>query len=174
MDLSSFQILEILSKNLWIRLQKNPNCEHFPLSKLPHAPPKYQHRLNIQMIFTNQVPLFNVGEEQTLPFGRILLYKMLEKIASLGKLCGGTRGLGCPKATCRWQHAVTTGSHGGTRRTHPGGGLGGYAEASALAFCWRNALTRVWILHRFSREGKASKLHNYAIVITRRRPNKTE
>lgn len=67
-DLSSFQILEIFSQNLWTRFQKNPNCECFPLRKNPHALREYQHRPNAQMIFANQAPLSAMGEEQTLPF----------------------------------------------------------------------------------------------------------
>lgn len=66
------------------------------------------------MIFTNQVPLSNVRKEQTLPFGGILLYKLLEKTASLGKLCGGTRGLGCPESHVQ----VTARGHHGKSRRH--------------------------------------------------------
>lgn len=154
---------------LWTRLQKNSDCECFPFSKHPSCMSQVPTQADTNNLHW-QVQLSKV-EEQTLPFRGNLLQKLLEKWDALTRWCGCTRRLGCPERHMQ----VTAQSHhrkwGSVRRTHPGGKFGGYVGASALAFCRRNTLTHVWILHHFSREGKASKLHNYAIVITKRRPN---
>lgn len=75
-------------------------------------------------------------EKSKCSYWGILLYKLLEKrMLPLQKSAVVPGDRDALRATCRWQHAVNEGSHGGTKKIHPGGGLGGYAEASALVFC---------------------------------------
>lgn len=168
-------MLENLSQNIWTRIQKNQICEwstFFPLSKYWVNPSSVNRGWMYKWSSLTKWHCLTHEKSKCSHSGQ--LYKPLEKNSCPNKPVSVAGHGYAQRAMHRWQHPATAPSHDGVRRIHPGAGFGGCAEVSALAFCCRNALTRVWILCRFSREGKASKLHNYAIVITQHKPNETE